>query len=802
MADKVNVVLLQLGSPKSPSIAHVRAYLKEFLGDPRVVDVNPTLWKIILNLFVLPFRPKRSAAAYSRIWNGTGFPLVDITEELRTEVEKNIGTNDLFVKTAYLLSSPRAHELVDEWEEMVKSFGPNDEGRWLFIPLFPQFSESTTMSVIDALGGELGKRVNMPSFEFIVNHHRAKCFIDNSVRLIDEHLKAQADAGKKVEELILSFHGLPKRRVIEKKDQYYTHCFETFTLIADRVKEIRKSNIHFTFQSRFGNDEWLTPDTEEYTVNLAEHGTKNIAVYCPAFLVDCLETTDEIGTELGEAVHKVGGHATQITCLNADPIWAKSFSDFLHSLAYDSRADRAKQFYDVPEDIYMSMPEQTYENPPLTKEAKSTLAIVFLTLFLDLVGFSIIFPLFPALAKHYLLVDGDNYWLNLIFNSVANITAAGGVSDKISGIVLFGGALGALYSFLQFIAAPLWGGISDRIGRKPVLLISVFGLALSYLLWFFSGSFTLLIFARLIGGIMGGNISTATAVVADVTTAKNRSKGMATIGIAFAFGFIIGPAMGGIFSLIKLDEIYPSLVTYGVNPFSVPALIAFLLSVFNLVWIARKFKETLPPEKRGQGEMNRTINPIKLFKPLPYPGVNIVNVGHFLFLFAFSGMEFTLTFLAMERFGYTSLQNAYMFIFIGVIIALVQGGYVRRKAAVVGEKRMAVNGLVTTLPGLLLIAYAKSSWMLYAGLFFLATGSSMAIPTLTSLVSLYTPAAEQGRSIGIFRSLGALARVVGPLLAAVIYWRVGGEAPYIYGSAFLLIPIIMISRLQKVRGTF
>ena len=188
------------------------------------------------------------------------------------------------------------------------------------------------MSVIDALGGELGNRVNMPSFEFIANHHRAKCFIDHSVRLIDEHLKAQADAGKKVEELILSFHGLPKRRVIEKKDQYYTHCFETFTLIAERVKEISESNIHFTFQSRFGNDEWLTPDTEEYAVDLAENGTKNIAVYCPAFLVDCLETTDEIGTELGEAVEEAGGHATQVTCLNAEPMWAKAFSEFLHSL--------------------------------------------------------------------------------------------------------------------------------------------------------------------------------------------------------------------------------------------------------------------------------------------------------------------------------------------------------------------------------------------------------------------------------------------------------------------------------------
>ena len=147
--------------------------------------------------------------------------------------------------------------------------------------------------------------------------------------------------------------------------------------------------------------------------------------------------------------------------------------------------------------------------------------------------------------------------------------------------------------------------------------------------------------------------------------------------------------------------------------------------------------------------------------PLPYKGVNLTNIGHFLFLMAFSGMEFTLTFLAMERLNYSSLDNAYMFIFIGVTLALVQGGYVRRKVQTVGEKRMALQGLVSIIPGLVIIAYAYSSWMLYLGLFFLAIGSSLVIPTMTSLVSLYTPSTEQGRSIGIFRSLGGLARVIG-----------------------------------------
>ncbi|OUS00228.1 hypothetical protein A9Q84_02840 [Halobacteriovorax marinus] len=433
---------------------------------------------------------------------------------------------------------------------------------------------------------------------------------------------------------------------------------------------------------------------------------------------------------------------------------------------------------------------------PLSDNAKKSLKIIFLTLFLDLVGFSIIFPLFPALAKHYIKVDGDNFFLNAIFNAIESLAATGG-ADKLQAIVLFGGALGALYSLLQFIAAPIWGTISDRIGRKPVLIVSVFGLALSYVMWFFAGNFTILILARFIGGVMGGNISTATAVVADVTSKRNRSKGMATIGIAFALGFIIGPAMGGIMSLIDLTEIYPALADYGVNPFSMSAALAFILSAFNLFFLTKRFEESLPASKRGKHASERTFNPLALFKLLPFKGVNLTNFGHFFFLMAFSGMEFTLTFLAVERFSYSSMDNAYMFIFIGFVIALVQGGFVRRKAGQIGEKKVAVMGLILLIPGLVAIGYSESSFLLYVGLFFLATGSSMAIPCLTSLVSLYTPDDKQGHSIGIFRSLGALARVIGPISASIVYWKYGSSSPYFIGSAFLIIPIILISMLKQ-----
>jgi MFS family permease len=188
---------------------------------------------------------------------------------------------------------------------------------------------------------------------------------------------------------------------------------------------------------------------------------------------------------------------------------------------------------------------------------------------------------------------------------------------------------------------------------------------------------------------------------------------------------------------------------------------------------------------------------LNLFKPLPIKGVNLTNLSYFFFITAFSGMEFTLTFLAVERLGYTSMDNAYMFIFIGFVIGMVQGGYVRRKAHDVGEKKMALRGLSLIAPGLVLIAFTKMPWMLYAGLFFLAVGSAMVIPCMTSLVSLYSPKNMQGQSLGIFRSLGSLGRVIGPVYASLIYWRYGSVVAYISGAFLVFLPVSILSRLPE-----
>jgi MFS family permease len=160
-------------------------------------------------------------------------------------------------------------------------------------------------------------------------------------------------------------------------------------------------------------------------------------------------------------------------------------------------------------------------------------------------------------------------------------------------------------------------------------------------------------------------------------------------------------------------------------------------------------------------------------------------------------MEFTLTFLAVERLGYTSMDNAYMFIFIGFIIGMVQGGYVRRKAHSVGERKMAFQGLIAIAPGLVILAFAKASWMLYCGLFFLSLGSAMIIPCLTSLASFYSPAHMQGQALGIFRSLGALGRVIGPIYASLIYWKFGSVNAYLIGAVLIFLPAIFVKRLPE-----
>lgn len=431
-----------------------------------------------------------------------------------------------------------------------------------------------------------------------------------------------------------------------------------------------------------------------------------------------------------------------------------------------------------------------YETPVERPTGRSVLITVCVTAFLDLVGFSIIFPLFPALLRHYVALEGPD---SLIGRLAATLEAfAGtGASAQFLVIVLFGGLLGSIYSILQFVFAPIWGSISDRVGRRPALMFTLVGTGISYVLWVVAGSFVVLVVARLLGGIMAGNLSTISAAIADTTTPKERSRGMGALGASIGVGFIVGPAIGGISSLWDPTLHHAELARFGVNPFSGAALIALILSAGNVILAYFRFPETLPPERRGATTSARTNNPIHIFAGVPSPGVRRVNVLSFIFLTAFAAMEFTLTFLAVERFGYTPRDNAKMFVFVGVVIALTQGGVVRRMAPKVGDRLTATIGLVLVLPGFLVVGAAHTVPVLFTGLGLMAAGSALANPCLSALASRYAPEDQQGLALGTFRSMGALSRALGPLLGGVLYWKFGAATPYEVGAAMLVVPIVL-----------
>lgn len=425
-----------------------------------------------------------------------------------------------------------------------------------------------------------------------------------------------------------------------------------------------------------------------------------------------------------------------------------------------------------------------------------TLRLVFLTLFLDLVGFSIIFPLFPSILDFYLPQgEGTNSLLGRCIAPLATWAEnSGAANPRFVTAVLFGGLLGSLYSILQFISAPLWGAYSDRVGRRRVLLLTIAGLAVSYAVWTFAASFWLFVLARVLGGIMGGNLSVATAAVADITTREKRSAGMAIIGIAFGLGFIVGPAIGGFCASIDLTVLYPQLTAFGINPFSTPALVSLLLALVNLIWVARAFKETLPPEKRKKGPITKPA--FNCFRS-NNPAIRRTNGIYLLYMLAFSGMEFTLTFLAVERFAFTPMQNGGLFVFVGFIMILIQGGVVRRLSGKICEQKMARFGLAAGVVAFIALAFAPATTLFFIALAIMATSIALISPTLSALVSRYASDQDQGQTLGSFRSAGSLARAIGPILAAAIYFKFGSQVAYCFGGGLIVIPLLLAFALPK-----
>ena len=393
------------------------------------------------------------------------------------------------------------------------------------------------------------------------------------------------------------------------------------------------------------------------------------------------------------------------------------------------------------------------------------MVILFAIVVIDLIGFGLVIPLLPFYGERF------------------------GASPFAVTVIL------AMYSLAQLFAAPLWGRLSDRWGRRPILLVSLAGSVVAYLWMGVAYSLWVLFAARFLQGAMAGNIAAAQAYVADVTTPENRAKGMGMIGAAFGIGFIIGPALGGF--LAGGD---PATARLGA-PFYVGAGLSALAFLAALVFL----KESLPPERRGS--IRRVGRLAAITDKLGRPNLRGLILLSFLVVLAFAGMEVTFAMWAFRQFHWGPLQVGLVFTFVGVISATMQGGLVGRLTKRYGEARLLTTGLAAILLGLLILPAAAGVPLLLASTGLLAVGMGLTQPSLNSLISRRARADEQGEVLGVNQSVGSFARIVGPWLAGLLFeaglrsestvGALGKGAPFFAGAALMAVAIVLAVRVLR-----
>ncbi|MFC4701430.1 ferrochelatase [Glaciecola siphonariae] len=307
--DKIGVLISNLGTPEAPTKQALRPYLKQFLSDPRVVEVPKVIWWCVLNLIILNIRPKRSAEAYKTVWTEDGSPLLTHTkrqaEALYERLTRKYG-DDVVVEYAMRYGEPSVSTAV----ERLLAKGAR---KIVLLPLYPQYCASTSGSTFDALAHDFTQRRWLPDFRFISHYHDNPAYI----KCMADKIRAHWETHGRCDKLIFSYHGIPKR-YLTNGDPYHCECHKTSRLIAEALN-ISSDEYMTTFQSRFGREEWLRPYTDETLKGLPDKGVKSLQVVCPGFSSDCLETIEEIGEENREYFMEAGGERYEyIECLNSD----------------------------------------------------------------------------------------------------------------------------------------------------------------------------------------------------------------------------------------------------------------------------------------------------------------------------------------------------------------------------------------------------------------------------------------------------------------------------------------------------
>lgn len=291
----VGILLVNLGSPAEASVPAVRRFLAEFLGDPRVVNLPRALWWLILHAFILPFRPQKSVRAYQKIWTSQGSPLVVNTRELTERLKTRLtGAQNLTIDYAMRYGKPSlASRLLAFKEQSIQQI--------FIVPLYPQYSSTTTASVYDSMVDAFNQWRHLPSFQFIGDYHSDSRYI----QAVADSIRASWQDHGQSQVLIMSFHGLPKQ-LTDWGDPYFYQCHNTAKLIADNLA-LSENQWRIVFQSRFGKAEWLKPYCVEVLAQLPKQGIESVDIVCPGFAVDCLETLEEIAIENKSVFIEAGG---------------------------------------------------------------------------------------------------------------------------------------------------------------------------------------------------------------------------------------------------------------------------------------------------------------------------------------------------------------------------------------------------------------------------------------------------------------------------------------------------------------
>jgi len=377
---------------------------------------------------------------------------------------------------------------------------------------------------------------------------------------------------------------------------------------------------------------------------------------------------------------------------------------------------------------------------------KASLTIIFLTIFIDLMGFGILIPILPTFASKQL-----------------------GATDFQIGIVV------AVFSLMQFIFNPIMGRLSDRIGRRPVILSTQLMTIISYLIFAFTNSYLLLIISRMIAGLGGSNIGVAQAYIADITSKEERAKGMGLIGAAFGLGFVFGPLIGAL-----LSKYGYSVAGFGAAAFS---SLAFLFAIFKL-------PESLHEKKIEQKFQFKIFDFAFTKKVLSSPSIGILVFLFFVIIFSIANIYGTLALLTYKVYHFSDQQNGILFGITGLIGALVQAGLMRKISQKYSDKKIVIGGLFFMVIGLALIPYGGNFLGLSIVVSILAVGTGILQPIIPTMISKRASENMQGSVLGVNQSLSALARVFGPLWGGFSFHYLGYQFPFLTGAVVTFFTLI------------